>query len=223
MTIPAGIREPFFAVEFDPTQADQGPGELQYTALIIGQRTAAAAAAPGAPAADTLHRITSESGAIDLGGRGSILHRQAVAWYASNRQTPLYLGVLDDDGGGAAAAGTITVTGPATETGTIALYLGGERRTVGVTVGDTADDIAAAINDEIALALDQPITSTVLAAVVTTTFRHKGEVGNAYDVRHSFNDGEALPAGVGLTIVQTTGGTSNPSLDNLIAGTARCG
>lgn len=218
MTIPSGLRVPFFAVEFDPTQADQGPGELQYTGLIIGQRTAAAAAAPGAPAANTLHRITSEAGAIDLGARGSILHRQALAWYASNRQTELYLGILDDDGGGTAATGTITATGPATANGTLVLYFGGVRRTVAVESGDTGDDIAtkiAAID-----VADFPITLAVDGVTtnqVNVTFVHAGEVGNSYDIRHSFNDGEALPAGVGITIVQTAGGAGNPDLSGLIA------
>lgn len=212
----SGTREPFFAVDFDNTLANTAGGELVYTALIIGQRTAAAAALPGAPAANTLHRVTSEGDVVAVAGRGSILHRQAIAWYASNRQTELYIGLLDDDGGGTAATGTITVTGPATASGTIAYYLGGVRRTVAVNIDDSADDIAAAINADIALALDSPITSTVLANVVTTEFVHAGEVGNAFDIRHSFNDGEALPAGVGLAIVQTTGGTSNPSLDALI-------
>lgn len=217
MTIPTTIRIPFMAVEFDAARANQGPGALLYDAWIIGQRTAAAAAAPGAPAANTIHRVTSVNEVIDLGGRGSMLHRQAIAWFASNQQTPLYIGILDDDGGGAAAAGSITVTGPATADGTIALYYGGVRRAVRVTSGNSADDIAAAIKADLDLALDQPVTGTVLTNVVTTNFVHKGEVGNAYDIRHSFNDGESLPAGVGLTIVQTTGGTSNPSLTALIA------
>lgn len=213
----SNFREPFFSATFDPTAASQGPGVLQFSALLIGQRTAAAAAAPGAPAADTLHRVTSVGQAIDLGGRGSILHRMALAWYASNTQTELWLGLLDDNGAGVAATGTITVTGPATADGTIALYYGGVRRTVGVSAGDAANDIAAAIKADLDLALDQPVTGTVLTNVVTTTFRHKGEAGNSFDIRHSHNDGESLPAGVGLTIVQTTGGTSNPSLTGLIA------
>lgn len=213
----SGFRVPFFSVIFDPSQASQGPGALQYSGLLIGQRTAAAAALPAAPAANTIHRVTSVGAVIDLAGRGSILHRQAVGWFANNNQTELWIGLLDDDGAGVAATGTITVSGPATATGTIAYYLGGVRRTVGVTSGDSANDIAAAWNADIALALDAPIISTVLTNVVTTTFRHKGEVGNSFDIRHSFNDGESLPDGVGVTIVQTTGGTSNPSLTALIA------
>ena len=54
-----------------------------------------------------------------------MLHRMAIAWFASNKSTELWLGVLADNGAGVAATGTIVVTGPATATGTIPLYLGG--------------------------------------------------------------------------------------------------
>lgn len=217
-SIPPTLRVPFVAVEFDATRAQQGPALLAYRALLIGQKTAA-----GTATADTLVRVTSVDDAITYGGRGSMLHRQAIAWFASNRSTEVWLGVLADDGAGVAATGTIVVGGPATADGTIALYLGGERITVAVADGDTADDIAAAIEAAIDEALDLPVTASVVTSTVTIAFRHKGLVGNSYDVRHSFRDGEALPAGVTLTITAVGGvvaGTTNPSLTNLIAAMA---
>jgi phage tail sheath gpL-like len=212
------LREPFVAVEFDATRAQQGPALLAYKAVIIGQKLAA-----GTGVADTLVKITSVDQAITLGGRGSMLHRQALAWFASNRSTEVWLGILADNAGGVAATGTIVVAGPATATGTIVLYLGGERVTVAVTSGDIANTIAANINTAINAALDLPVTSTVAVATVTIAFRHKGLVGNSYDVRHSFLAGEALPAGVTLTITAVGGvvaGTLNPVLTTLIAAMA---
>ncbi len=38
MTIPSGLRVPFNAVEFDNSQAQQGPALLAYRALLIGQK-----------------------------------------------------------------------------------------------------------------------------------------------------------------------------------------
>lgn len=217
-SIPSNQREPFVAVEFDSSKAQQAPAELQYKAIIIGQKITA-----GTATADTLYKVTSVDQAITLGGRGSMLHRQALAWFASNKSTEVWLGVLADDAGGTAATGTIVVTGPATATSTIALYLGGERITVAVTSGDASTAIATAIRDAINAALDLPVTATVSSSTVTIAFRHKGLVGNTYDVRHSFRDGEALPAGVGLTITAVGGvvaGTTNPSLTSLIAAMA---
>ena len=67
------------------------------------------------------------------------------------------------------------------------------------------------------------MTAGVSSSTVTITFRHKGLVGNSYDVRYNFNDGDALPAGVTLTITALGGvvaGTTAPSLTNLIAALA---
>lgn len=215
-TIPSNIRVPnLWTVEFDASKASQGPALLAYRALIIGQKTAS-----GSATANTLHRVTNVEQVIELAGRGSMLHRQAVAWFASNTFTEVWIGVLADDGAGVAAAGTITVTGPATADGTIVLYCGGVRVTVAVLSGDSADDIATAIAAALPSTSDLPVTGAVDGVTteeVDVTFRHKGLVGNSYNIRHSFRDGEELPAGVGLTIVQTTGGTTNPTLTDLIA------
>jgi phage tail sheath gpL-like len=203
---------PLVSIEFDSSRASQGPALLAFRALIIGQKIAA-----GTAADNSLHRVTSADQLIALAGRGSMLHCQAKAWFASNRMTETWVGVLADDGAGVAATGTITVTGPATAAGTIALYLGGERVTVGVASGAVQNDIATAIAAAINANLDLPVTAAAATNVVTWTFRHKGLTGNSYDVRHSFRDGDALPAGVSLAIVAASGGTTAPVLTSLIA------
>lgn len=212
------LRLPFVAVEFNASQAQQGPALLAYRALLIGQKLAA-----GSAVADTVVRCTSVDQAIELAGRGSMLHRMAKGWFASNKSTELWLGVLADDPAGVAATGTIEVLTAATADGTLALYLGGERITVGVSAGDAVADIATAIAAAINANLDLPVTAAAALGVVTLTFRHKGLVGNSYDVRYNFRDDDALPAGVTLTITamgSVVAGTTNPSLTNLIAAMA---
>lgn len=210
--VPSNLRVPFVAAEFDASQASQGPALLAYRALLIGQKLAS-----GSATANSLHKVTSADDLIALAGRGSMLHRMAIAWFASNKMTELWVLVVADDAAGVAAAGTITVTGPATEDGTIPLYIGGERVTVEVASGDVQNDIATAIGAAINADTDLPVTASVLANVVTVTFRHKGEVGNGHDLRDSYRDGEGLPAGVALAYVQPVGGTTNPDLDDAIA------
>lgn len=215
-SIPNNIRIPFVAVEFSSSQANQGSALLAYRALLIGQKLAG-----GSATADTVVRATSVADVIALAGRGSMLHRQAIGWFAINKSTELWLGVLADNGAGVAATGTIVVTGPATADGTIVLYLGGVRVTVGVTNGQASTAIATNIAAAINAASDLPVTAGVASSTVTLTFRHKGLVGNSFDVRANFNPGEVLPAGVGLTITAlggVTAGTTNPTLTNLIAG-----
>jgi phage tail sheath gpL-like len=211
-SVPSNLRTPFVAVEFSSIKAQQGPSLLSYSALLIGQKLAA-----GAQAADSFLKISSVDQVITAAGRGSMLHRMASAWFANNQLTDVYLGVLADNGAGVAASGTLTVTGPATGAGTISLYLGGTRIPVAVSSGDSANSIAAAINTAINAASDLPVTSAVASAVVTVTFRHKGDVGNQFDMRLNYQDGEALPAGVGVAVVAMASGTTNPTLTNLIA------
>jgi phage tail sheath gpL-like len=216
--IPTTLRVPFVFAEFNSSRAQQGPSILPYKGLLIGQKLAA-----GTATADTVVKVTNVDQVIVLGGRGSMLHRQALGWFASNRSTELWLGVLADNGAGVAATGTIVFTAAATGSGTIAFYLGGERVTVGVASGAAtttmATDTGAAINAN----LDLPVTASVSGSTVTLLFRHKGQVGNTYDIRHSYRDGEALPAGVAVTITTLGGviaGTTNPTLTTLIAAMA---
>lgn len=210
--VPSNLRVPFVTAEFDASRASQGPALLAYRALLIGQKIAG-----GSAVADSLHRVTRADDVIPLAGRGSMLHRMAIAYFASNRVTETWIGVLADNGAGVAATGTITFTGPATANGTIALYLGGELVSVGVLSGDAATAVATAAAAAINADADLPITAAAVGAVVTWTFRHKGLSGNAYDVRHSFADGQALPAGVTVAIVAGSGGTTSPVLTSLIA------
>jgi phage tail sheath gpL-like len=213
--VPGTLRVPFVTAEFDASQASQGPALLAYRALLIGQKRST-----GTAPANSLHKVTSVVDVITLAGRGSILHRMAIAWFAANTFTEVYIGVLEDNGAGVAAAGTITATGPATADGTIALYLGGERVAVAVSSGDTADDVATAIAAAIPATSDFPVTAAVDGSTseeVDVTFRHKGLVGNSFNIRHSYRDDDELPAGVGITIVQPSGGTTNPTLTSLIA------
>lgn len=211
-TIPTAVRVPFVFVEIDNSQAQQGPSLLPYRVLIIGQKTSA-----GTGTANGLHRVTNASQVQTLGGRGSMLHRQAIAYFANNKLTETYIGVLEDNGAGVAANGTITVSGPATAAGTLNLYLGGTLVQVAVASGDSAGTIATAINAAINANLDLPVSSTVLSAVVTVTFRHKGVVGNSFDMRANYRDGEAYPAGVSLAFVALASGTTNPTLTTLIS------
>lgn len=211
-SVPSNLRVPFFTAEFDATKASQGPVLLAYRCLLIGQKTSA-----GTGTANAVYHVTSADQVLTYAGRGSMLHRQAIAWFQNNQVTELWIGILADNGAGVAATGTLTVSGPATAAGTLYIYFGGTLVTVAVANTDSANTIAAAINTAINAALDLPITSTVATNVVTWTFRHKGLVGNDFDVRVNYQDGEAYPAGVSIAVVAAAGGTTAPVLTSLIA------
>lgn len=207
-TIPAAIRVPGQMIEFDASRAVSGLPAIRNTVLLIGQRLAA-----GASAALVAQPIVEPGQAVALFGRGSMLARMAAAYKAADRWSDVQAIALDDVGGGVAATGTVTVTGPATAAGTIALMIAGVAVPVVVASGDSAATIAGKIVAAVTARPDLPVTAAAAAAVVTLTCRHKGTVGNQIDLRHSHYAGEALPAGVGLVIVAMANGAGDPDID----------
>jgi phage tail sheath gpL-like len=215
MTLAANHRVP--GTFIDVQVQEQGPtaGALAFRRLIIGQRITG----QGTGTNDTATRVRSADEVGALAARGSMVHRQAIPSFSRNRTTETWVALLADPAG-AAATGTIVVSGPATASGEISLYVGGNRLAIPVVDTAISDDIASDINDAINNEPDLPITATVLASTVTWTYRHIGEVGNDYDVRHSYADGEQLPASVGLVITPALNGTGAPSLTALFAAIA---
>lgn len=163
-TVPGNLRVPFVAAEFDNSLANQGPSLLAFRALLVGQRLPSASAP-----ANSLQRVTSADRVATICGRGSMLHRMAIAFFAMNQSTETWLLVLDDDPSAALASGSLAITGPATADGTIALYLGGVRVTVGVTSGDSASTIAAAVATAIGKHASGTITCATVQAADTAT------------------------------------------------------
>jgi phage tail sheath gpL-like len=214
--VPSNLRVPFVAVEIDNSNASQGPALLVYRALAIGQRLSG-----GTWLANTLHTATSADQVATGTGRGSQLHRMAKRWFKINKFTPFTCGVLDDDGAAAAATGKLTFTGPATATGTLALRVGGEPVNVAVANGDTAATIAANVAAALPATSDLALSGVQGGVGHTTevnlTAKNKGLSGNEIDVRVNYQDGEALPLGVGVTVTAMSGGTTNPALTTLIA------
>lgn len=154
-SIPADLRVPFVAVEFDGSRAKRGPGLLSYRGLLIGQKLRSAPAA-----ANSLIKVRSADEVATQCGRGSMLHRMALAWFSANKSTEVWVGVLEDNSASAYASGSLTVTGPATAAGTIHLYVGGEHVEVAVASGDSAATIAG----NVATAIHKHATGTVTLA-----------------------------------------------------------
>lgn len=204
-SIPVGLRVPGQYIEFDSSRATNGLPVLPNRILVIGQKLAAGTAAALAPV------VVAEAAAANaLFGRGSMLARMVRAVKAADRYSELTVIPLADLDAGTAATGTITVTGPSTAAGTIALMIAGQRVPVTIASGLSANNTATAIGAAINAALDLPVTATVNAAVVTLTARHKGTCGNDIDVRHSHYQGEGLPAGIALAIVAMANGAGDP-------------
>ena len=227
-TTPSNLRVPLFYAEIDPSRANTAPAAQ--TTLLIGQMLGAGTYTPNLPI-----RAPSPAAVIAGAGFGSILAGMAAMYALNDPSAAIDVLPVSDAGGATAATNTITITGPATASGTLALYVAGVLVPVAVTVGDTATTIAAnivtAINTSTGQAVSTmancglPVTATSAAGVVTITARNAGLCGNDIDVRINYRGsaaGEVTPAGVGVTIAspQCTGGATNPTITTALSNLA---
>lgn len=210
--IPATLRVPFVYVEISNENAVQGAVIQPYKVLVIGQRLTAGTVAKHVPT-----RVTSAAQGKQYFGAGSMLAHMLEAGLKVNNFTETWAVGLDDDPAGVAATGSIAFTGPATAGGTLYLYIGGRRLTVGVNAADAATAIATAVAAAINANTDLPVTAVASTSSVNLTARHKGQAGNMIDVRLNYNSGEQYPAGVAATVTAMDGGTSNPDIAASIA------
>lgn len=208
-TIPADLRVPLFWAEFDNSRA--GPSTTTQRALLIGAKTTAGAS-PDLAFVPSAEQVAATYGA------GSQIARMMAAWRANDPVGEVWVLPLADAGAGVKATKTVTVTGPASAAGTIALYVGGSLVTVPVAATDAATAIATSIAAAVTAKTSLPVTAAAASAVVTLTAKNTGTSGNDIDVRHSFYglaSGESLPAGVGLTFAAGTAGSGDPDLTTL--------
>jgi len=210
---PDSNRVPGVYVEMDPSQANTAT-VLQST-LLIGQKSAT-----GTAVADTPIQVQSVAQVLTLCGQGSVLAAMAQRYLQRDPFADLWLLPVADPAAGTAATGTITVTGPATASGTLNIYIGGQRVQVGVSTGDTATVIAGNINAAVNADDDLAVTSAAASGVVTLTALNKGLLGNDIDLQTNYlgsAGGEYPVPGVTLAFAAMAGGTSNPLLTNGLA------
>jgi phage tail sheath gpL-like len=123
---------------------------------------------------------------------------------------------VPDYAGGTTAEGAVTISGKVMSGAPLCLYIGGVRvraaASYGADGGDVASALAAAVNADLSL----PVTATVSSGQVALTAKHKGESGNAIDLRLSYSD-EPRPGGLSVTITPMAGGEGNPDAAPVIA------
>lgn len=213
--IPDDFRVPLVIIDIDNSQAlDSAPAQSRKI-IVIGQQSAT-----GTATALTSNRITSDGTADQLYGKGSMLAGMLKILRKANSYTEVWAMGLADIAAGAAAKSELTVTGPATAAGTLALLVNGVSVQVGVSADDTADTIATAIVTAINKLPDTQVTAALKAGsttIVTLTTNWKGVTGNAMDVRLNYYTGEQTPAGVAVAMTAFTGGTGTPDIAAVVA------
>ena len=214
-TIPSNTLVPLFYAEMDNQAANTA--QDSGASLLIGH------ASNGAEiVANSLVLMPSADYARQICGAGSQLARMVEAYRQTDPFGELYV-IAVPEATGAAATVTLTVTGEATESGTVNVYVGRTRVQAPVTNGDNVTTIASSIKDAINAVPALPFTASSSAGVVTLTARHKGLCGNEIPVSlnyYGFGGGEVLPAGVQIAVATGTAGTGAPVLTGAVAAMA---
>jgi phage tail sheath gpL-like len=210
---PTSNRVPGVFVEMDASQANSAT-VLQNT-LLIGQITAEGLAVPDVPVL-----VESLAQVLILCGAGSMLAQMAQRYIQRDPFGSVYMLPLADAVAGAAATGTITLTGVATASGTLNIYIGGVRVQSVVNSGDTAAIAGTALAAAITANPNLAVTAVAAAGVITLTAINKGALGNDILLVQNYQGaagGEYPVPGLTVVLTKMTGGTANPSLTTGLA------
>lgn len=205
---------PGYYGEISTVNANQGVFDYPTKILVVGQKLDS-----GTADALTKHIIADPKQAKTLFGRGSQI--AAMCEMILNIQDSIEVHAIgqEDDDASATAAGTILVTSAATSSGTLYLYVAGERIKVGISASDTAANIATAITGAINELVDLPVTAAVNGGTpeqVDITAKHAGLCGNEVKIATNYYTGETYPVGFAMTITQLSGGTTNPDIADVL-------
>ena len=204
--IPADIRVPLFYAEMDNSAANSASSVMRR--LIVGQVNDDATAEE----IGQLALVPSVSMAKSIAGQGSMLAAMYEIWRKADPVGEIWCLPLKATTG-VAAEGAVTVTGTATESGLLSLYVGGVRVQATVTSGATAAQVTSALAVQVNAKVDLPVTAVAEGTVVTLTCKWKGESGN--DIALQMNrlgktNGEVTPAGLAVAVVAMASGAGTP-------------
>jgi phage tail sheath gpL-like len=211
--IPADIRVPLFYAEMDNSAANSASSAMRR--LIVAQVNDNATS----ESIGQLVLVTSLALAKDIGGQGSMLAAMYETWRKTDPVGEIWCLPLQNDTG-TVATSTITITGAATESGLLNLYVGGVRVQSVVASAATPTIAAAALAVKINATPDLPVTAAAVAGVVTLTCKWAGDSANDISIglnRLGKSNGEMTPAGLTVVVTQMTGGVGTPDQVDAVA------
>ena len=148
--------------------------------------------------------IYSVNEARELFGAGSVATVMAIQHFDTCPELPLYIAPLDDPDPGVKAEHTITITGPASDTGVLSVDVLDMPFVVAVNVGASADSVAAALATQFNRQIDFPFDVSATANVVTLTAKNSGQPGNWFSPLWNPRFGDALPPGIEIAVALRT-------------------
>jgi len=172
--------------------------------LLVGQMLSTGTATPL-----TVTPVYSGQEAEQQFGAGSYL-AEAVKIALQNRPDRAVYCLPVQDVPGAAPQWDLTITGPATGSGTLAFSIWGHDFAVPVNNGDTdatiATAVAAAVNADTSL----PFTASASGGTVSFTARHTGANADEFSIVFNPYFGQQLPDGVSVAYSQVVSTPAEP-------------
>ncbi|MCW2480486.1 phage tail sheath subtilisin-like domain-containing protein [Candidatus Symbiopectobacterium sp. NZEC135] len=205
--IGSSIRKPGKYFEFNTRLAVRTLPGNQQKVLMLAQMLEAGSATP-LQAVD----VFSDEEAATLFGRGSMAHLMAAEAIGCNSYLQLQIIGIGDDSAATAASGKITVTGTATASGALSLWVGTVRVDVAISANDAAATVATALNTAIAQKTALPVTAAVAAGVITLTAKNKGAAGNDIKLRAA-----STATGITVAVAAMNGGGIDPDIAPALA------
>ncbi|NWD08034.1 phage tail sheath subtilisin-like domain-containing protein [Pseudomonas gingeri] len=204
--IPADLRVPLFYAEMDNSAANSASSTLRR--LIVAQVNDNAAS----PEVGSLVLVSSVALAKSIGGQGSMLAAMYDTWRKTDPIGEIWCLPLRNTTGAIAKA-DLKLTGAATESGVLNLYVGGVRVQVAVVNGATATQVATTLALQVNAAADLPVSAVATDGTVTLSCKWTGDSGN--DISLQFNrlgksNGEETPAGLTIVTAKMAGGAGVP-------------
>jgi len=178
--------------------------------LIVGQMLT------GSATAGQVSRNVGDSNLEinNLFGRRSHVAGVTRRFKVINKRTQLDVLPLADAGGAVDGTASVVFTGTATAAGRIFVSAGSQnlhRYAVDITVGQTAAQVATAVEALFDADADAPFTAATSTATVTFTAENGGTLSNFWAMRV-----EGSVAGISYTLNGWSGGATDPTLTNVL-------
>ncbi|MGP0011774.1 phage tail sheath subtilisin-like domain-containing protein, partial [Pseudomonas sp.] len=204
--IPADLRVPLFYAEMDNSAANSASSTLR--GLIVAQVNDNTTSTE----VGSLVLVSSVALAKSIGGQGSMLASMYDTWRKTDPVGEIWCLPLQSTVGSIAKA-DLKLTGAATESGVLNLYVGGVRVQAAVVNGATAAQAATTLALQVNAATDLPVSAVAVDGTVTLSCKWTGDSGN--DISLQFNrlgksNGEQTPAGLTIVPAPMAGGTGVP-------------
>ena len=214
---PSSNRVPGVFVEMDPSQANTA--QVLQATLIIGQRNGG----NGLP--NVAIQLQSLEQVQELAGIDSMLAAMVQNYWSADPFSDVWVMIIDDDPAAQPAVGGMTISGVASESGTLSVYVNGTLVAVPVNERDDATRVASnfVIAARANIFLPVVITRDVQPSQIDITANFNGAAGNYIDLRLNYlgrTGGEKTPAGLTVTLQQLAGGTKNPDITTGLANLA---